>query len=80
MQILFLMASITGCSQRVECPKQTYPELQPIDKIPRLNNIVIEGGRFDQNSTSKVKKTLKALRVSEHYYFTTLSDYMREFN
>lgn len=76
--VVALLMALTGCSQRAECPKQVYPQLHAIEKIPHVQ-IVVAGGRMDRNSTKKAFQTIKALRVSEHYYFTTLGDYTKEF-
>ena len=69
------MALMTGCK---ECPKPIYPELEAVDKIPRIT-ITINNGLMDSNSTLKAFQTIKALRVSEHYYYTLISDYRDEF-
>ncbi len=72
-----LVTALSGCEKK--CPKPIYPRLEAIEKIPYYDFYVI-GGRFDHNSTKKAFKTIKALRVSEHYYFTLISDYRKEFN
>lgn len=69
--------ALTGCKK--ECPKPIYPKLEAVNKIPQYEFYVI-GGSFDQNSTLKAFKTIKALRVSEHYYWTLISDYRDKFN
>ncbi len=68
---------ITGCKK--ECPKPIYPSLEAINKIPYYNYYVING-TMDHNSTKKAFSSIKALRVSEHYYYTLISDYRKEFN
>lgn len=73
---LFLTA-LTGCEKK--CPKPKYPKLDAIDKIPYYDFYVIDGA-FDHNSTMQAFKTIKALRVSEHYYYSLISDYKTEFN
>lgn len=73
-----LVTAITGCSEK-ECPKPVYPTLEAVDKIPYYDFYVING-TLDQNSTKQAFKTIKALRVSEHYYYTLISGYRKEFN
>ena len=77
MMILFSMA-LTGCSGK-ECPKPVYPKLEAIDRIPKIE-ITVNNGTLDRNGTLNVFKTIKALRVSEHYYYTLISDYRGKFN
>ena len=74
MTMLFLM----GCTDRNPCPKVQYPKLEAIDKIPHYDLYVIHGS-LDQNSTVKAFKLIKALRVSENYYYGIISDYRNEF-
>lgn len=75
--MMSLVTVLTGCEK--ECPKPIYPTLEAVDKIPYYDFYVI-GGTLDSNSTKKAFKTIKALRVSEHYYYTLISDYKKEFN
>lgn len=77
MTTLSVMAT-TGCSEK-ECPKPVYPTLEAIDKIPYYDFYVVNGS-MDQNSTKKAFKTIKALRVSEHYYYNLINDYRKDFN
>ena len=74
---MLLLMALTGCSAK-KCPKQQYPELQAIDYIPKTN-IVVKNGMLDSNGTLKAFKTIKALRVSEHYYYSLITDYRKEF-
>lgn len=74
-----LLIILTNCSQRVDCPKMVYPTLEAVSKIPRVN-IVVKGGMMDVNSTKKAFNTIRGLRVSEHYYYTLISNYKRNFN
>ena len=67
---------IIGCSK--PCPKQEYPKIEAIDKIPYYDFYVVHG-MLDRNSTIQAFKTIKALRVSEHYYYNTIMDYRKEF-
>ena len=76
--ILLLMA-FTGCSQKVECPNVVYPELDAIDRIPKYE-ITVNSGILDQNNTKKAFSLIKALRISENYYYTLISDYREDFN
>lgn len=71
-----LLTAFSGCSK--PCPKPVYPELEAIDKVPTIE-IIIKDGTMDSNSTLKAFKTIKALRVSEHYYYTLISDYRKDF-
>ena len=73
---LSLMA-LTGCEKK--CPKPQYPKLEAISKIPYYSYTVVEG-RMTPDSTLKAFKSIKALRVSEHYYYRLVSDYRKEFN
>lgn len=74
---MILAMAFTGCSGK-QCPKPIYPSLEAVDKVPYYD-FYITGGRMDSNSTKQAFKTIKALRVSEHYYFTLIGDYRREF-
>ncbi len=69
---------LTACSQRKPCPKVVYPKLEAVSKVPRID-IIVNGGRMDSNGTKKAFKTIKALRVSEHYYYALISEYRKEF-
>ena len=69
---------LNSCSQRIECPNQVYPQLEAIDKIPDFY-VKVEHGSLDQNNTKKAFSLVKALRVSEHYYYTLISEYRKEF-
>lgn len=71
------MTVFTACDKK-PCPKQQYPDLKAINKIP-TTTLIVDNGMLDQNSTKKAFKMIKALRVSEHYYFTLISDYREEF-
>lgn len=73
---IVLLMALTGCEKK--CPKPIYPKLEAVDKIPYYDFYVING-TLDHNSTKKAFKTIKALRVSEHYYYTLISDYKKEF-
>ena len=75
--MMSLLTALTGCEKK--CPKPIYPKLEAIDKIPYYDYYVING-TMDQNSTKKAFSSIKALRVSEHYYYTLISDYRKEFN
>ncbi len=77
VMILISLMAFTGCEKK--CPKPIYPKLEAVDKIPYYDFYVING-TFDHNSTKKAFKAIKALRVSEHYYYTLISDYRKEFN
>ena len=70
------MTVFTACEKK--CPEPVYPKLEAVDKVPYYDFYIIKG-RFDRNSTMQAFKTIKALRVSEHYYWTLISDYRREF-
>lgn len=78
MMILLSLTVLTNCSQRAECPKVVYPELNAINKIPSVK-IVVKHGKMDRNSTKKAFKTIKALRVSEHYYYSLIQEYGEKF-
>ena len=69
----------TGCSQRADCPKVVYPTLEAIDKIPDFY-VTVNHGILDQNGTKKAFGAIKALRVSENYYYGLISHYREEFN
>lgn len=71
--------ALTGCSGDKECPAPKYPVLKAIDKIPSCE-VVVKNGAIIPDSVPCVKRTTKALRVSEHYYYTTLADYSSEFH
>ncbi len=74
--LITLAMGITGCEKK--CPKPIYPSLEAINKIPYYNYYVING-TMDQNSTKKAFSSIKALRVSEHYYYSLIVDYRKEF-
>ncbi len=67
----------TACEKK--CPEPIYPKLEAIDRIPKIE-VTVKNGILDHNSTKKAFKMIKALRVSEHYYFTLIGDYRNEFN
>lgn len=75
--MILLLMGLNGCSEK--CPKVKYPTLDAIDKIPQIK-VTVNDGMLDRNSTLKTFKTIKALRVSEHYYWTLIGDYKKEFN
>lgn len=68
----------TACSQKT-CQKVVYPKLEAVDKVPQIQ-VKVNNGMLDRNSTIKTFKTIKALRVSEDYYYTTISEYREKFN
>lgn len=74
--MMLSLIMFTGCEKK--CPEPVYPKLEAIDRIPRIS-ITVENGILDQNNTKKAFKTIKALRVSEHYYYRLISDYRAEF-
>lgn len=76
MTILSLTV-LTNCSKK-ECPKPQYPSLHAIGRVPDIY-VTVNDGILDRNSTKKAFKTIKALRVSEHYYYSLISDYRKEF-
>lgn len=79
MTMALLLMGFTGCSEKAKpCPKQEYPKLNAINKVPSMN-IVIKHGLMDRNSTVNAFKVIKALRVSEHYYYGLIADYTKEF-
>ena len=77
MILIALLMVLTGCNEKV-CPKPQYPEIRTINKVPRID-IVVNNGMMDMNSTKKAFKTIRALRVSEQYYYSIISDYREEF-
>jgi len=72
------MVTIQGCSQKKPCIEPKYPRLEAVNKIPRIN-ITVKDGVIAQNHTKKTLNTLKALRVSENYYWTLIGNYRKEF-
>ena len=78
MMILSLIL-LTNCSQRVPCPETVYPKLQAIDKIPPVY-ITVNDGTISSGDTKKAFNTIKALRVSENYYWSLIGDYKKGFN
>jgi hypothetical protein len=70
---------LTGCSQRAECPKIVYPKLVAIDKVPKID-FSVHNGQIDANDTRDVYNGIKALRVSEYYYWKQIVDYREKFN
>ena len=80
LMTLVLVMVLSGCNeeQKIECPEAIYPELKAINKVPTIE-VTVKDGMMDSNSTKKAFKTIKALRVSEHYYWTIIGDYRREF-
>ena len=78
MMIPLLSIILTSCSQRKPCPKVIYPTLEAVSKVPRIE-VVVKDGMMDRNSTKKAFYTLKALRVSEYYYWGLISEYREEF-
>lgn len=77
MMTILSMTALTGCSDK-QCPKPIYPRLEAIDRIPKAE-ITVNNGILDNNNTQKAFKTIKALRVSEHYYFNLIGNYRKEF-
>ena len=76
--IFALMMVFTACSEKKIYISPKYPKLEAIQKIPKVD-IVILDGIMDRNDTLKVFKTIKALRVSEEYYYRLLGDYRGRF-
>ena len=72
------MMALTACSQKAPCPKIVFPKLEAIGRIPKIE-VTVKNGILDHNSTKKAFKTIKALRVSEHYYYSLISEYRKEF-
>lgn len=73
-----LVMGITACNKK-ECPAPKYPELVAINKVPHTR-VPITNGVFKPKDTRRVLNTIKALRVSEHYYWTLITNYREEFN
>ena len=73
-----LMMAITACSQKAPCVETVYPKLEALNKVPKVS-IAVKDGTIDQNGTKKAFKTIKALRVSENYYYRLIGDYRKEF-
>lgn len=79
MTTILLLMVLTGCNETPKpCPKQIYPSLEAIDKIPRIK-LTIKNGTMTQHSTKNAFKTIKALRVSENYYWTLIARYRKDF-
>ena len=66
----------TACEKK--CPEPIYPKLEAIKRIPKIE-VTVKNGTLDHNSTKKAFKMIKALRVSEYYYYSLISDYGNEF-
>ena len=77
--ILISILLFTGCKEEpAPCPKQLYPTLEAIDKLPRYT-LTVRDGSLDAENTKKAFKLLKAHRVSENYYYELLARYRKEF-
>lgn len=66
----------TGCNKK--CPKPQYPKLDAVDRVPYYDYYVVNGA-LDVNSTQKAFQTIKALRVSENYYYSLIENYRTNF-
>ena len=75
--ILLLMV-ITGCNEKIECPRVKYPNIEALDKVPYYDFYVVNGS-FNESNTTHVIKTIRALRISENYYYTTIENYRKNF-
>ena len=77
--LLISILLFTGCKEEpAPCPKQLYPTLEAIDKLPRYT-LTVRDGSLDSDNTKKAFKLLKAHRVSENYYSNLLRRYREEF-
>lgn len=74
--MMLSLIMFTACKEK--CPKPIYPKLEAVDRVPSIK-VNVNGGTLDHNSTKKAFKLIKALRVSEYYYYTLISDYRKEF-
>lgn len=70
--------AFTACSKRVECPKQVYPVLIAIDKIP-IAKITVKNNSLDSKNTITAFNAIRSLRVSENYYYGLITDYQKTF-
>ena len=69
---------LTACNKKIECKEPIYPTLSAIGKIPTIH-VVVKDGKLSQESTQKAFKGIRALRVTEHYYYNLLTDYQKTF-
>ena len=76
--LVALVMGITACSQRAPCVPCNYPKFQKIDKIPS-SKVEVKKGIILPQYTKQVFNTIKALRISEHYYWTLITNYEKEF-
>ncbi len=75
--MMLSLTMFTACEKK--CPEPIYPKLEAVDRIPRIK-VTVKNGILDHNSTKNAFKTMKALRVSEYYYYTIISEYRNEFS
>lgn len=75
-----LLLVLVGCSEKiVPCPKQAYPRLQTIDKVPSERFNWTELGVLNFEDTQRLGKQNRALRITSNYYRKTIKNYNREF-
>ena len=74
MMILLLLV-LSGCNEP-QCPKPNLPAIYKIEKIKKKKLVFEPDGSLKTDSAQKAYKQLKAYSISEHYYFTSIDDYM----
>lgn len=78
LTVLMSSQVLSGCKEQpqLQCPKPNLPLIVPIDKIHKQALAFEPDGSMKTDSAQTAYRQLRAYSISEHYYFTTLTDYI----